>query len=107
MADDKELMLRLQRLEERVGLGSRELKAAKLTAAEIATYHKVESLLWEDGSCGINETSPCVFKCTVLKEKRLVPVFPRACDVECICGPCDIIGPVIRRGVGRFGGLGG
>lgn len=109
MADPnlKEVVLRLERLEEKLG-GPRDPKATKLTAREVETYHKVNAALWEDGSCGINETSPCIWKCYVFDAGRLKPV-PQICTpciYECICGPCGIYRQAAGGGW-RFGGLGG
>ncbi len=107
----KELELRLERIEkavetiatQRSGLGS-------LSAEEINVYHKVRSALWEEGSCGINETSPCIISCRVIdKICKVVPIpICRACDVECTCGPCNVYLDLdqLRGGSNRFRGLG-
>lgn len=100
----KDVMLRLERLEAKVGAVKAAPKTSKLSSAEIDAYHKVVTALWEDGTCGINETSPCVFKCNVVSGGKLIPI-PRKCDVECTCGPCNVYGPVFG-GAWRFGGLG-
>ncbi len=101
----KEVLVRLERLEEKIGATSSvEPKVAKLTVEEVNAYHKVVTALWEDGTCGINETSPCIFKCNVVHSGKVVPI-PRKCDVECTCGPCNIFGPAMG-GAWRFGGLG-
>ena len=78
---EKEILLRLERLEEKINTISVSHNVTKLTAAEVAAYHKVVTALWEDGTCGINETSPCVFKCNVIVTGKVVPI-PRKCDVE-------------------------
>ena len=109
MADEKmmkEVLIRLDRLEEKVGAISvtPRAKVATLTEAEVNAYHKVVTALWEDGTCGINETSPCVFKCDVITAGKVVPI-PKKCDVECTCGPCNIYGPVMGESW-RFRNLG-
>jgi len=101
----KDVAVRLERLEERVGTVARKTKASELTAEDVAAYHKVQNAFWEDGSCGINETSPCVFRCNLVVSGRVVPI-PKPCDVECTCGPCNFWGPVLGGGF-RFRGLGG
>lgn len=106
MADDlKEVVMRLDRLEEKVGTIARRTKAAELSVEDVAAYHKVQNAFWEDGTCGINETSPCVFRCNVITGGRVVPI-PKPCDIECTCGPCNIFGPILGGGF-RFRGLGG
>ena len=107
MSDElKEVLVRLDHPEERLGTVVANRSTAALTVDEVHTYHKVATALWEDGCCGINETSPCVFKCQVLVRERLVPIpIPRKCDVECTCGPCNIATSVLGGGW-RFGGLG-
>ena len=106
MADDlKEVVMRLDRLEEKVGTIARRTKVAELSAEDVAAYHKVQNAFWEDGTCGINETSPCVFRCNVITGGRVVPI-PKPCDIECTCGPCNIWGPILGGGF-RFRGLGG
>ena len=95
MAEEmKEVLLRLKCLEDKIGAISATPKAgvAKLTEAEVSAYHKVATALWEDGTCGINETSPCVFTCNVVTGGKVVPI-PKACIVECTCGPCNIYVP--------------
>jgi len=88
MAEEmKEVLLRLRSLEDKVGAISAAPKAATLTEAEVSAYHKVATALWEDGTCGINETSPCVFTCNVVTGGKVVPI-PKACIRECTCGPC-------------------
>lgn len=100
----KEVVLRLERLEEKIGSITTSPKVARLSIEEVNAYHKVATALWEDGTCGINETSPCVFKCNVVTGGKVIPI-PRKCDVECTCGPCNVFGPVLGGGW-RFGGLG-
>ena len=105
MSELKEVLARLESLEAKVGTISRPSAAAKLEKADIAAYHKVQLAFWEDGTCGINETSPCIIRCNIVTGGRIVPI-PKACDFECTCGPCNIWGAV-RGGGWRFGGLGG
>ena len=81
MAEEmKEVLLRLKCLEDKIGAISATPKAgvAKLTEAEVSAYHKVATALWEDGTCGINETSPCVFTCNVVTGGKVVPI-PKTC----------------------------
>lgn len=103
----KDLELRLERIEKAIGTLPKP-SASSLSEEEVAAYHRVRSVLWEDGSCGINETSPCVISCRIIdKICRVVPIF-RACDVECTCGPCNVFGDfgALRGGITRFGSLG-
>jgi hypothetical protein len=105
MADEKELRdldIRLERLEQKLGTLGREPSVSALTEQDLAAYHKVQNAFWEDGSCGINETSPCILRCNIFKGGEVIPLpRPRFCDVECTCGPCNI------GGLGSLGGLGG
>ena len=104
--DLKEIAIRLKNLEETVStIARRSHRAAELSAADVAAYHKVQNAFWEDGTCGINETSPCIFRCNVITGGKVVPI-PKPCDVECTCGPCNIWGPILA-GAFRFRGLGG
>lgn len=106
MSDElKEVVMRLDRLEEKIGTIGRKVNVSELSAVEVAAYHKVQTAFWEDGTCGINETSPCVFRCNIVTGGRVIPI-PKACDFECTCGPCNIWGPVLGGGF-RFRGLGG
>jgi hypothetical protein len=107
MSDEilKEVVLRLERLEEKVGTVARKGRATELTEEDIKAYHKVQNAFWEDGTCGINETSPCILRCNVVTGGRVIPI-PKPCDFECTCGPCNIWGPVLGGGF-RFRGLGG
>ena len=107
MSDEilKEVVLRLERLEEKVGTVAQKSRASELTAEDIAAYHKVQNAFWEGGGCGINETSPCILKCHVVTGGRVVPI-PKPCDFECTCGPCNIWGSVLGGGF-RFRGMGG
>ena len=107
--DMKSLELRLERIEKAIdSLGSPGRREAKLSEDDVAAYHRVREALWEEGTCGINETSPCVFSCHIVdKICKVVPVC-KVCIFECTCGPCnqftdlgDIIG-----GLGRFRTLG-
>ncbi len=103
--DLKEVLIRLTNLEEKVGTISRKNKASELSAEDITAYHKVQNAFWEDGTCGINETSPCIFRCNVITGGKVIPI-PKPCDFECTCGPCNIWGPILAN-VFRFRGLGG
>ena len=98
----KEVMLRLKNIEEKIS--APKAKVATLTAEEVTAYHKVMNALWDDGTCGINETSPCVFTCNVVTGGKVTPI-PKACDVECTCGPCGIYGPIMGM-AWRFRSLG-
>ena len=60
----------------------------------------------EDGTCGINETSPCILRCNVINQGKVIPI-PKPCDIECTCGPCNIYGPMVNAAAFRFRGLGG
>jgi hypothetical protein len=102
----KDLELRLENLEKRIGTVSRRPAAAQLSAADIAAYHKVQVAFWEDGTCGINETSPCILRCNVFNEGKVIPI-PKPCDIECTCGPCNIFSPLASLATLRFRGLGG
>jgi hypothetical protein len=102
----KDLKLRLERVEAKLDALGGEPAVSALTEADITAYHKVQNAFWEDGSCGINETSPCVLRCNVVKGSKIVPIKIKFCDVECICGPCNI-GPGGIGGAARFRGLGG
>ena len=103
----KEVQLRLERLEDKLSTIAGGTRAAKLSEEEIAAYHRVRTALWEDGSCGINETSPCVLNCRVSTCRvTICDVICRPCDVECTCGPCNL-GNLAVGGLSRFRGLGG
>jgi hypothetical protein len=101
----KELNVRLERLERKLDTVAQPGASAELTEADITAYHKVLNAFWEDGTCGINETSPCVLRCNVWKGGKVVPIpRPKRCINECTCGPGGIdIGALERL---RFGGLG-
>ena len=103
--DLKEVLVRLKNLEETVSTIARKNRVAELSAADVAAYHKVQNAFWEDGTCGINETSPCIYRCNVITGGKVVPI-PKPCDVECTCGPCNIWNPILA-GAFRFRGLGG
>jgi hypothetical protein len=112
MSDTKDLELRLDRIEKAIsGLGRPRSEVA-LTEADIAAYHRVRQVMWDEGTCGINETSPCVISCRIIdKICRVVPIpipIPRPCDFECTCGPCNVWSDIgaLRGGGGRFGGFG-
>ncbi len=107
----KELELRLERIEKAVEtIATQRSGLATLSTEEINVYHKVRTVLWEDGSCGINETSPCVISCRIVETAcKVVPILKcRACDVECTCGPCNVYADLdhIRGGFYRFRELG-
>lgn len=106
----KEIALRLERLEKSLDTVPRRAPMPDVSAEELKAYTKVRAALaFEWGSCGINETSPCVVACRVPTPLcRPVPVC-RACDFECTCGPCAqcFSGGGAVGGSGRFGGLGG
>ena len=107
----KELELRLERIEKAVEtIAAQRPGLASLSAEEIDVYHKVRSALWEEGTCGINETSPCVISCRVVEKIcKVVPIpICRICDVECTCGPCSVYTDldVLHGGFQRFRELG-
>jgi hypothetical protein len=102
----KDLNLRLERVEAKLDALGGEPAVSALTEADVAAFHKVQNAFWEDGGCGINETSPCVFRCNIFKGGKVVPIKVKVCDVECICGPCNIGGGGLGGGI-RFRGLGG
>jgi hypothetical protein len=108
MAQDdlKDLQVRLENLEKKIGTVARRAKVADLTVEDIAAYHKVQSAFWEDGTCGINETSPCILRCNIINEGKVIPI-PKPCDIECTCGPCNIFTPLAALAALRFRGLGG
>lgn len=99
----KDLEVRLERIEKALGVG----KTPEVSDDELAAYHKVRTALWEGGSCGINETSPCIVVTSVCRICQVCRacVVCRACDVECTCGPCGF-GTIQQGGLSRFGGLG-
>lgn len=113
MASDelKEMDLRLERIEraiERIARpGGGQVEIAE---ADIEAYHRVRAVLWEEGTCGINETSPCVITCRIIERIcKVVPIpLPKPCDVECTCGPCTIFTEfgALRGGMSRFRALG-
>jgi hypothetical protein len=103
--DLKDLEIRLENLEKRIGTVARRPMAAELTTEDIAAYHKVQLAFWEDGTCGINETSPCILRCNVIHEGKVIPI-PKPCDIECTCGPCNIFTPLGALAALRFRGLG-
>lgn len=107
----KELSLRLERLEKVLDTVPRRGSAEELSAEEIRAYAKVRVAFGEGGTCGINETSPCVIaclRCAPICRTTPIPIC-RVCDFECTCGPCAICGAGGGGfgGGGRFGGLGG
>ena len=105
MPDDlKDVALRLKNLEEKISTIARRHRVSELSAEDISAYHKVQNAFWEDGTCGINETSPCIFRCNVITGGKVIPI-PKPCDFECTCGPCNVWGHV-APGAFRFGGLG-
>ena len=102
----KDLAVRLKNLESKLETVSRRAAVEGLTAKDIAAYHKVQVAFWEDGTCGINETSPCILRCNVINQGKVIPI-PKPCDIECTCGPCNIYGPMVNAAAFRFRGLGG
>jgi len=102
----KELTVRLKNLEEKLETVSRRGSVEALSETDIAAFHKVQAAFWEDGTCGINETSPCILRCNVFHGGKVIKV-PQPCDIECTCGPCNIFGPMVNVGALRFRGLGG
>jgi hypothetical protein len=101
----KDLAVRLENLEAKFGTISRRSKLEELSAEDVAAYHKVQVAFWEDGTCGINETSPCILRCNAINEGKVIPIL-KVCDYECTCGPCNIFGPMVNVGALRFRGLG-
>jgi hypothetical protein len=104
----KELSLRLERIEKALEAVVRRPAAEEVSAEDLKAYAKVRAAFgWEGGTCGINETSPCVLACRIPAPCRLPPI--RFCDFECTCGPCmpGSFGTGGFGGGGRFGGLGG
>ena len=104
----KEMALRLERLEKVLDTVPRRTAMEDISAEEMRAYMKVRSAFGEWGTCGINETSPCVLVC----RQPVVCSFPPicyACIRECTCGPCAACGTTGGGlgGGGRFGGLGG
>ncbi len=105
----KKVNVRLERLEKRLDTVAKAPKTAELSAEDISAYHRVRTALWEDGTCGINETSPCVVQlcrgpiriCDIVCLR-----ICRACDTECTCGPCGVYERASYGGR-RFGDLGG
>ena len=69
----KELNVRLKNLEAKLETVSRRNKVEGLSARDIAAYHKVQPAFWEDGTCGINETSPCILRCNVINQGKVIP----------------------------------
>jgi len=107
--DMKDMELRLERIEKAIEtLAKPRSSAVSLSEADVAAYHRVREALWEEGTCGINETSPCVISCIIIdKICKIVPI-PTFCDRECTCGPCNIFTDFgsFRGGIARFGRLG-
>lgn len=102
----KEVNLRLERLEAKLDTVARTPSVSNLTADDIAAFHKVRNAFWEDGSCGINETSPCI-GCNAFVNDRVVKIPIPTPLAECICGPCMCGVGGSFGGIQRFGGLGG
>jgi len=108
MSDLKEMELRLERIEKAIANLAKPRGHATLSEEDVAAYHRVRSVMWEEGTCGINETSPCVISCRIIdKICRVIPI-PKPCDYECTCGPCNVFTDIgiLRGGGGRFGGFG-
>jgi hypothetical protein len=107
----KSMELRLERIEKAIETIAKPRRTeVSLSDADVAAYHRVREALWEEGTCGINETSPCVISCIIVdKICRIVPIpLPKPCDFECTCGPCNIFSDFgsIRGGLARFWQLG-
>lgn len=117
----KDLALRLENLEKQVETVARRPSAQDLSAEDLKAYVKVQEVLM--GTCGINETSPCIVTCRICQlctvcqtcyvcrvcnvcQVCQVCQVCRICDVECTSGPCTV-SPGTFGGAGRFGGLGG
>lgn len=107
----KELTLRLKALEDKLETVARKSRVSDLSADEIKAYLRVREAFFEEGSCGINETSPCNLHCRISCVISCRIVCDVVCDVECSCGPCNRgrggFGSGGFGGGGRFGGLGG
>ena len=107
MADElKQILVKLERLEDRLNTIERRRTPESISKEEMAAFTKVRDMLaWDpDWTCGINETSPCVVvRCW--RPKTCWPTICRPCDVECSCGP--LVGGGGLGAAGRFGGLGG
>lgn len=106
----QELNLRMERLEQKLDTVARKPAAANISEEELQTYQKVKAAFFgPDGSCGINETSPCVIACRVcvIQCIQCIQCIVQCvtCDVECSCGPCNI-GGFNSVGSNRFGRLG-
>jgi hypothetical protein len=111
MADDlRQILTKLEQIENRLNTIERRRAPEPISAEELQAYAKVRDLVaWSDETtCGINETSPCIIRrCWWFVPPRGAGLcIPQRCDVECVCGPCNIGGGA-GGGVGRFGGLGG
>ncbi|KAB7741886.1 hypothetical protein GA707_16870 [Nostocoides sp. F2B08] len=113
MADEealKNLELRLERIEKAIQKVSvRRQATVDLSEEDVAAYHRVREVLWEDGACGINETSPCVVSCLVIdKLCKFVPIPTPPCVFECTCGPCNYFGEFgrLQSAVSRFSAFG-
>lgn len=112
MSDLKEMELRLERIEKAIATLAKPRGQATISEEDVAAYHRVRSVMWEDGTCGINETSPCVISCRIIdKICRIVPIpipIPKPCDFECTCGPCNVFTDfgILRGGFSRFGNFG-
>ena len=82
---------RIKELEQSFGRPQRE--PVDISAEEMSVYLKVRDVIAADYGdfCGINDCFRCITNC----RSQICRVCRRFCDVECICGPCN---------VGGFGG---
>src|SRR5215203_1713053 len=107
--DLKDLELRLERIEKAIDTLAKPARSGTaLSEADVAAFHRVREVLWEDGCCGINETSPCVISCIIVDKICKVIPIPQPCDFECSCGPCNIFTEfgTLNGGLARFSRLG-
>lgn len=104
MPEDKFTKLegRIEQLEQSLGRPQRE--PVDISADEMSAYLKVRDVIAADYGdfCGINDCFRCHTFCRIC---IVCQICRRFCDVECICGPCNIGG----RGGGvrdftQFGG---
>ena len=106
MADDlRQILTKLEQIENRLNTIERRRVPEPISAEELQAYAKVRDLVaWSDEtSCGINETSPCVWRRPWPSSCWWWRFIPQFCDRECV--PPDLrTGPAVN--VSRFGGLG-
>jgi len=99
------LEMRIARLEKLIeGLAPESRAPQALTADEVAAYRKVQDVIAAGEFSGINECSRCFVVRCMQRCITICGMVCRACDVECICGPCGFGGLGSR--LSRFGGLG-